>query len=46
MNKSQQLNRSLGLGLVVVVVVGNIIGSGVIKRWPPWPPSYTLQGGC
>ena len=35
MNNSQQLNRSLGLGLVVVVVVGNIIGSGVYKKVAP-----------
>src|SRR6185295_5227407 len=35
MNNSQQLNRSLGLALVVVVVVGNIVGSGVYKKVAP-----------
>lgn len=29
---ASQLNRSLGLRLVVVVVIGNIIGSGVYKK--------------
>ena len=29
---SQQLNRSLGLQLVIVFVIGNIIGSGVYKK--------------
>lgn len=30
-----QLNRSLGLRLVIVVVIGNIIGSGVYKKVAP-----------
>ena len=30
-----QLNRSLGLGLVVVIVIGNILGSGVYKKIAP-----------
>ncbi|MEO6328890.1 MAG: amino acid permease [Ginsengibacter sp.] len=32
---TSQLNRSLGLRLVVVVVIGNIIGSGVYKKVAP-----------
>jgi basic amino acid/polyamine antiporter, APA family len=34
-SNSDGLNRSLGLPLVVVVVVGNIIGSGVYKKIAP-----------
>src|SRR6478752_9980669 len=44
MNKSQQLNRSLGLGLVVVVVVGNIIGSGVYKKVAPMAAELHSSG--
>ena len=29
------LNRSLGLGLVVVIVIGNIVGSGIYKKVAP-----------
>src|SRR5919107_497353 len=32
---TSQLNRSLGIGLVIVVVIGNIIGSGVYKKVAP-----------
>ncbi len=32
---SSHLNRSLGLRLVVVIVIGNIIGSGVYKKVAP-----------
>src|SRR5215510_14632379 len=32
---SPQLNRSLGLRLVVVIVIGNIISSGVYKKVAP-----------
>jgi APA family basic amino acid/polyamine antiporter len=32
MEQPKQLSRSLGLGLVIVVVIGNIIGSGVYKK--------------
>ena len=32
---SQQLNRSLGLRLVVVFVIANIIGSGIYKKVTP-----------
>lgn len=35
MTESKQLNRSLGLGLVIVMVIGNIIGSGVYKKVAP-----------
>jgi APA family basic amino acid/polyamine antiporter len=35
MNNPQQLSRSLGLRLVIVVVIGNIIGSGVYKKVAP-----------
>ncbi|RNI25845.1 APC family permease [Rufibacter latericius] len=35
MDTSKQLNRTLGLRLVVVVVIGNIIGSGVYKKVAP-----------
>ena len=35
MSKPTQLNRSLGIRLVVVVVIGNIIGSGVYKKVAP-----------
>ncbi len=35
MNSPNQLNRSLGLGMVVVVVIANIIGSGVYKKVAP-----------
>src|SRR5918993_286008 len=35
MSNSQQLNRSLGLRLVIVVVISNIIGSGVYKKVAP-----------
>lgn len=35
MSKTSQLNRSLGLRLVIVVVIGNIIGSGVYKKVAP-----------
>jgi APA family basic amino acid/polyamine antiporter len=35
MSNNSQLNRSLGLRLVIVVVIGNIIGSGVYKKVAP-----------
>src|SRR6185436_20520910 len=44
MNNSQQLNRSLGLGLVVVVVVGNILGSGVYKKIAPMAAELHSSG--
>lgn len=35
MSVSSQLNRSLGLRIAVIVVMGNIIGSGVYKKVAP-----------
>ena len=35
MGKNDQLDRSLGLRLVIVVVIGNILGSGVYKKVAP-----------
>ncbi|WP_018478876.1 APC family permease [Pontibacter roseus] len=35
MGKQTELDRSLGLRLVIVVVIGNIIGSGVYKKVAP-----------
>src|SRR5271169_2438975 len=35
MNSPRQLNRTLGLGMVIVVVIANIIGSGVYKKIAP-----------
>ncbi|WP_205504028.1 APC family permease [Rufibacter psychrotolerans] len=35
MGETKQLHRSLGLRLVVVMVIGNIIGSGVYKKVAP-----------
>ncbi|KAA3436496.1 APC family permease [Rufibacter hautae] len=35
MDNTKQLHRTLGLRLVVVVVIGNIIGSGVYKKVAP-----------
>src|SRR5205085_5166241 len=39
-----QLNRSLGLRLVVVVVIGNIIGSGVYKKVAPMAAELHSSG--
>lgn len=38
------LNRSLGLSLVVVVVVGNIIGSGIYKKVAPMAAELHAPG--
>ena len=35
MSISSQLNRTLGLRLAIIVVMGNIIGSGVYKKVAP-----------
>jgi APA family basic amino acid/polyamine antiporter len=35
MNVSSQLNRTLGLRLAIVMVIGNIIGSGIYKKVAP-----------
>src|SRR6266446_7433454 len=44
MNNSPQLNRSLGLGMEVVVVIGNIIGSGVYKKVAPMAAELHSSG--
>src|SRR5215475_10754552 len=44
MSQPQQLNRSLGLGMVVVVVMGNIIGSGVYKKIAPMAAELHSSG--
>jgi APA family basic amino acid/polyamine antiporter len=44
MNAPSQLNRSLGLGLVVVVVIANIIGSGVYKKVAPMAAELHASG--
>ncbi|MBS1747947.1 MAG: amino acid permease [Bacteroidetes bacterium] len=41
---SSQLNRSLGLRLVIVVVIGNIIGSGVYKKVAPMAAELHSSG--
>src|SRR5215217_5341442 len=41
---TQHLNRSLGLRLVVVVVIGNIIGSGVYKKVAPMAAELHSSG--
>lgn len=35
MNETKQLHRSLGLGFALVLVLGNIIGSGIFKKVAP-----------
>lgn len=44
MNHPQQLKRSLGLRLVIVVVIGNIIGSGVYKKVAPMAAALHSSG--
>lgn len=44
MNSPLQLKRSLGLRLVVVVVIGNIIGSGVYKKVAPMAAELHSSG--
>ncbi len=41
---ASQLNRSLGLRLVIVVVIGNIIGSGVYKKVAPMAAELHSSG--
>src|SRR5215218_4271957 len=41
---TQHLRRSLGLRLVVVVVIGNIIGSGVYKKVAPMAAELHSSG--
>jgi len=44
MNTSHKLNRSLGIMTVIVVVVGNIIGSGVFKKIAPMAAELHSSG--
>lgn len=44
MNNPRQLNRSLGLAMVIVVVIGNIIGSGVYKKVAPMAAELHSSG--
>jgi APA family basic amino acid/polyamine antiporter len=44
MTKNTQLNRSLGIRLVIVVVIGNIIGSGVYKKVAPMAAELQSPG--
>ena len=44
MNSNRKLERSLGLGYVIVVVVGNIIGSGVYKKIAPMAAELHSSG--
>jgi len=44
MSNSSQLNRSLGLTMVIVVVIGNIIGSGVYKKVAPMAAELHSSG--
>ncbi len=44
MSSPQHLSRSLGLRLVIVVVIGNIIGSGVYKKVAPMAAELHSSG--
>ena len=44
MDKNTKFERSLGLGYVIVVVVGNIIGSGVFKKIAPMAAELHSSG--
>ncbi|WPP51930.1 APC family permease [Catalinimonas niigatensis] len=44
MSTKNQLSRSLGLRLVIVVVIGNIIGSGVYKKVAPMAAELHSSG--
>jgi APA family basic amino acid/polyamine antiporter len=44
MEQPSQLKRSLGLGMVVVIVVSNIIGSGVYKKVAPMTAELHSSG--
>src|SRR5262249_34319839 len=43
-DKPGQLNRSLGLGMVIVVAVSNIIGSGIYKKIAPMAGALHSSG--
>lgn len=44
MQRSLSLNRTLGLGLAVVLVLGNVIGSGVFKKVAPMSAELHSSG--
>lgn len=44
MNSSPQLNRTLGLRLAIVMVIGNIIGSGIYKKVAPMSAELHSSG--
>lgn len=44
MNVSSHLNRSLGLRLAIVMVIGNIIGSGIYKKVAPMAAELHSSG--
>ncbi len=44
MNGSTQLNRTLGLRLAIVIVIGNIIGSGIYKKVAPMAAELNSPG--
>lgn len=44
MQQSKQLHRSLGLGFAIVLVLGNIIGSGVFKKVAPMAAELHSSG--
>jgi len=44
MQQSKNLNRSLGLGLAIVLVMGNIIGSGIFKKIAPMAAELHSSG--
>jgi APA family basic amino acid/polyamine antiporter len=44
MSQPNQLNRSLGPGMVVVVVIGNVVGSGVYKKVVPMAAELHSSG--
>lgn len=44
LQQSKDLNRSLGLGLAIVLVLGNIIGSGIFKKVAPMAAELHSSG--
>ena len=44
MSTSSQLNRALGLRLAIVIVIGNIIGSGIYKKVAPMAAELHSSG--
>ncbi len=44
MTGSSQLNRTLGLRLAIVIVIGNIIGSGIYKKVAPMATELNSPG--